>query len=108
MSVDTSHVRPTSTDSPLNDVGVWEAFRRANSPVWAAERATRCAAIRNELDEQIVRPRTAEDALADVKRFKAMLSVPAVIASGPWTQDVERKLAGARAELGRFRRAGAR
>lgn len=92
-------ISPLSVDSTVSAMGAWEAFRRANGPVWAAERATRCAAIRNELDQQIVRPRTAADALADIKRYSAMLTVPAVLASKGWTEDVTAKLIAAKAEL---------
>ena len=107
--IDTPPVRTTSTASPedtANAVGVWEAFVRAHKPMWAAERAAHCAEVRANLAATPVRERTAEAALADVRRYTAMLQVPAVIASTPWTRDVEAKLANARAELGRMRRQG--
>lgn len=111
MSIDVALESPTSTASPedtANAVGVWEAFVQAHKPMWAAERAAHCAEVRADLAATPAKERTAEDALADIRRYTAMLNVPAVIASTPWKHDVEAKLANARAELGRFRRAGAR
>lgn len=98
MSVDTSFARPASTLSAWQQV----LFRQI------ADREIRCAAQRAELDNQPVKPRTAADALADVQRYTEMLKIPAVVVSGSWKRDVEHKLANARAELGRHRRAGAR
>ena len=98
MSVDTSHVRPTSTLSPWQRV----LFQQI------ADREIRNAALRAELASEPVKSRTAADAFADVQRYTAMLKIPAVIVSASWKRDVEAKLTQARAELGRLRRAGAR
>lgn len=113
MSIDTLATYPApadtaSVENTVAAVGIWEAFVQAHKPMWAAERAAHCAEVRADLAATPAKERTAEDALTDVRRYKAMLQVPAVIASAPWTRDVEAKLANARAELGRFRRAGAR
>lgn len=99
MSVDTSHVRPTSTLSPWQRV----LFQQI------ADREIRNAALRAELASEPIRERTAADAFNDLQRYTQMLKIPAVAVSLPWKRDVERKQSQARAELGRLRRqAGAR
>lgn len=93
MSVDTQHMRPAST------VSLWATFRLHLD----AERATKSAAERRALDAQPTPERTAADALKDVQRYQAWLTVPAVVAGGSLKADIETKLAVAKAEL-RLRR----
>lgn len=100
MSIlDTSLADPTSPASPDNTPSAWTAFRRANDPVWAAERATRCAAIRDELDEQIVRPRTTAELRADIERFNEWLVVTPVQAGTDFANWVRARKAKAVTEL---------
>lgn len=91
-------------DTPPTTLSPWQQILFQQ----IADREIRNAATRQELAAAPVQPRTAADALADVQRYSEMLRIPAVVVSAKWKLDVEAKLTQARAELGRFRRAGAR
>lgn len=96
MSIDTSLADPISTLSP------WEQTKARLFAI----REVEADITRRELAAQPVKERTAADALADIQRYTTWLTVPAVQAGGALKGDIEAKLAGARAELGRMRRTG--
>lgn len=89
MSLDTSLADPISNLSP------WQQMKAR----LFAEREITNDALRRGLSAQPVEPRTAMDALKDVQRYERWLTVPAVIASKAWTEDVTAKLKAAKAEL---------
>lgn len=75
--------------------------------VFDAERATRNAAIRRELDAQPAKARTVADIKDDIRRYTAQQTVQAVIHCLPWLLAVQAKLAAAQAELAAMRAGGA-
>jgi hypothetical protein len=96
---DTSFASPTSTVSVASIPSAWATLRLHLD----AERATKAAAIRREIEAQPATVRTAADAQRDIKRYRAQLKVPAVLASKHWTEDVLAKLDAAKAELADLR-----
>jgi hypothetical protein len=100
VSVDTSLASPTSTARS------WKQLKAQLLNQMHAGREIEADTIRAEIASQSAKPRTAADALADVNRYKAMLSVPAVLASKWWTEDVTSKLIAATTELKALRRTG--
>lgn len=104
MSIDTSHVRPTSTPSPDSTPSAWDAMQ----VVLDAERATRIAAVRREFYAQPAKARTVADIENDIRRYTQQEKAPAVIHCLPWLYDVQAKLAAAQTELAALQSGGVR
>lgn len=92
MSIDTSLASPTS---PASAPSLFDPLQ----VVFDAERATRNAAIRRELDAQPAKARTVADIEEDVRRYTEQQKAPAVIHCLPWLFAVQAKLAASETEL---------
>lgn len=87
MSIDTLATYPTPADTVAveNPVSAWATLNMH----LAAERATRNAALREHLDNQIVRRRTATELRADIAKFNTWLEIPSVqsaVEFGNWVR----------------------